>query len=200
MKILFLTNNPISGGLVEWLSNSADEVVSCDKEISQDNIMNILPDFIISYNYKYIIAEDIINKMMDKIINLHISYLPWNKGVAPNLWSFLDDTPKGVSIHLIDKGIDTGHILCQRLIKFKADKETLASSYAELNRSIQELFRDNWEKIKTFQLYPVPQRAGGSVHGIKDFSGVKHLLGEEGWNIRVPELLKRYKKFKNERN
>ncbi len=27
------------------------------------------------------------------IINLHISYLPWNKGAYPNVWSFIDETP-----------------------------------------------------------------------------------------------------------
>ena len=46
-------------------------------------------DFIISFGYRHIIKEDVINKFINKIINLHISYLPYNKGADPNLWSYL---------------------------------------------------------------------------------------------------------------
>ena len=38
---------------------------------------------------------------------MHISYLPFNRGAHPNYWSFKDNSPKGVTIHFIDNGIDT---------------------------------------------------------------------------------------------
>ena len=31
---------------------------------------------------------------MVSFINMHISYLPWNRGFSPNIWSFIDNTPK----------------------------------------------------------------------------------------------------------
>lgn len=46
-----------------------------------------------------------------------MSYLPYNKGTHPNYWSFIENTPKGVMIHEIDKGIDTGNIIVQKKIK-----------------------------------------------------------------------------------
>jgi len=65
--------------------------------IAIDYVMDLDPDFIISYGYRHIITPDIIDAMSDKvrgdrIINLHISYLPYNRGSDPNLWSWLNDT------------------------------------------------------------------------------------------------------------
>ncbi|MBQ3033656.1 MAG: hypothetical protein IJD28_04690 [Deferribacterales bacterium] len=59
----------------------------------------ITEDFIISFGYHYMVHKDIVKKFENKIINMHISYLPWNRGADPNLWSILENTPKGVTIH-----------------------------------------------------------------------------------------------------
>ena len=47
-----------------------------------------------------------------------MSYLPFNRGAHPNFWSFVDNTPSGVSIVEIDKGIDTGPVIYKKKIKF----------------------------------------------------------------------------------
>ena len=117
MKILFLSNNEISKPLAEWLKGRAD-VFEYSKRLYIDFLKKKDFDLIISYNYKYIITKDIIAHYPNKIINLHISYLPWNRGAYPNVWSILKNTPKGVSIHLIDQSIDTGDILFQKEVFF----------------------------------------------------------------------------------
>lgn len=194
MKILFLSNNEITYPLVEWLKNDKNEEVICStNRITPEYLKEILPDMIISYNYRYIIKEDVLEYYDKWIINLHISYLPWNKGVNPNLWSFLDDTPKGITIHLIDKGVDTGDILLQKRVYFDEEKKTLLSSYKELHVEIQSLFKINWENIKTKHLVPKRQSEEGSTHYIKDFEKVKDILSEEGWDISITELKRRYK-------
>ena len=53
-----------------------------------------------------------------KIINLHISYLPYNKGAHPNFWSFADNTPSGVTIHEVNENLDSGNIIFQKKIEF----------------------------------------------------------------------------------
>ena len=45
-------------------------------------------DLIISFGYKHIIKKEVISNSNIPIINLHISYLPWNKGAHLNFWSF----------------------------------------------------------------------------------------------------------------
>src|SRR3989338_5004694 len=108
IKILYLGN--VDSLLVGYLKSLGDEVLYTSSPISLDYVKEICPDFIISYGYSYIIKKDIINQYKDKIINMHISFLPYNRGADPNFWSFIEDTPKGVTIHYIDEGIDTGDI------------------------------------------------------------------------------------------
>ena len=75
-------------------------------------------DFIISFGFRKIISQNIINKLKKPIFNIHLSYLPFNRGAHPNFWSFIDNTPSGVSIHKIDKGIDTGDVILRKKIYF----------------------------------------------------------------------------------
>jgi len=45
--------------------------------------------------------------------------LPYNKGSHPNFWSFIENSPKGVSIHEIDEGIDTGKLIASKKLLLK---------------------------------------------------------------------------------
>ena len=160
MKILFLGGN-LSKSIFDWLILIGEDAIYTEEKINIDFIKKINPDFMISYNYKYKISSDIIKFMNNKIINLHISYLPYNKGTYPNIWSFLENTPRGVTIHYIDEGVDTGDIILQKKVIFDEDKETLKSSYEILHREIQTLFKENWERIKKEQIKPKKQTGGG---------------------------------------
>ena len=162
-----------------------------------DSMSKIEPDLIISYRYKYLIKPDIINRFMNSIINLHNSFLPWNRGTQPNFWSFLLDTPKGVTIHLINEGIDTGDILFQKRIEFNDGQETLRSSYEKLNISIQELFKNNWDRIKNKSYKFINQNSEGSIYYKKDFEKIRNILGPYGWDIPIKLLKKRYQKYLN---
>ena len=102
------------------------------------------------------------------IINMHISLLPWNRGSSPNLWSFIDNTPKGVTIHILDEGLDTGDVLLQKELYFDEQKETLASSYEKLNYEIVNLLQNNWAYIWEKNWKPSPQNNDGSSHTMND--------------------------------
>jgi methionyl-tRNA formyltransferase len=194
MKLLFLTNNEITKPLIEWLEQRAkEEVVLCSGKLTLSYVKSLSPYILISYNYRHIVTEDIINLMNGRIINLHISLLPWNRGADPNLWSFLEETPKGVTVHLIDKGIDTGDILLQEEIRLNEHTETLESSYKKLHAEIQKLFITNWDAIKNFEISPKPQFGKGSFHRSKDSAGIKSALGERLWSIPIYELKQKLK-------
>ena len=79
------------------------------------------------------------NYNQKNIINLHPSLLPWNKGYHSNFWSIYENTPKGVSIHLIDDGIDTGDIVAQSELTY-FDEDTLRTTYKKLRASMVNLF------------------------------------------------------------
>ena len=143
-------------------------------------------DFLISFGYRYIISKEILNYFKEKAINFHISYLPWNKGADPNLWSILENTPKGVTIHQIDYGLDTGKIYCQKEIFFECD-ETLKSTYEMLNNAIVQLFKEHWENIKNNNLKKYPQKGKGSYHKSSDKNEYMDLF-IDGWDTRIKDL------------
>lgn len=138
-------------------------------------------DWIISYGYRHIINQQIINASKNPIINLHISFLPFNRGAHPNYWSFKENTPKGVSLHFIDAGIDTGPILIQEKCTF--DKiDTLATSYLKLKSEIEELFYASFDKIIKGKLVAKPQTSLGTFHKKNDLpDGVD-------WNTNINDI------------
>lgn len=197
MKILFLTNNENTFDLVEWLKISGEEVVILGEKIDLFRVLKINPDFIISFNYRYIISSEIVERFSKKIINLHISYLPWNRGANPNLWSFIENTPKGVTIHYVDQGVDTGDILLQKEISFEDESLSLKDTYNILIDEIKDLFKQNWQFIKENKIIAKPQSIIGTFHTKKDFEKIKHLLDPEGWDISIRKLKERLKNYDN---
>lgn len=191
MKILFLGGN-MSKGISDWLERQGEVVIYRDDKVKIDDVKQTHPDMIISYNYKYIISKEIIDYVNGNAINLHISLLPWNRGYHPNVWSFLEDTPKGVTIHYINEGIDTGNIIVQKEIVIDEEKETLKSSYEILHRKIQSLFKENWNKIKKGEIISQPQMGGGSIHFRKEFTVFESFIREKGWDTPIREFKEQY--------
>ena len=144
--------------------------------MTPEYIKNNNVNFIISYNYRIIIKPDIIDLLPHRIINLHTSYLPYNRGASPNIWSFIENTPCGVTIHEIDSGIDTGNIIIQEEINYDYSKETLESTYIKSNEIIQELFKKYWLKIKNNEIIPQKQTGKGTFHLAKDLDKYKEIM------------------------
>lgn len=170
--IVFLTNNANTLSLYHWLQDN-ETIYLYSEPISDDFINNLKPRLIISYNYSFLINSNCIEQMKGRIINLHISLLPWNRGSNPNFWSFIENTPKGVSIHLISPKLDQGAIIFQEEIKFDEEVETLRSSYKKLNFLIQELFKKNWDSINEEHYITFKQSGPGSYHTKSDY--IKYL-------------------------
>lgn len=168
--VLLLTNNRNALKLYDMLSEMGEPVEIYSDILSADMLIQMKPAIIVSYNYKHIIRENIISLMENKIINLHTSYLPWNKGSDPNFWSFIDNTPKGVAIHKVDTHLDTGNLLYQKEIIFDENIETFRTSYKKLNDEIVSLLCENWEHIKNGITTPAMQNIGGSYHKRSDFN------------------------------
>lgn len=184
-KILIL--GPPRQSLISFFNSRNFEVFCFQGKVSVELAKRF--DCILSYGYRYILPDDVLNNINNKIINLHISFLPWNRGADPNLWSFLDDTPKGVSIHYIDNGIDTGDILIQKELFFDVENETLSSSYDTLCNEIEYLLFHSWHDIRNKNMPVMKQaRESGSFHKLKDKERFMYLL-TEGWNTPVSNLV-----------
>jgi len=185
MNVLFLgkTPSPIFDILLEYECQVFEQQGPINVAFLEMNSI----DFVVSYRYRHIVNRSIIEYLNGRIINLHISMLPWNRGADPNLWSFLDDTPKGVTIHYIEEGLDTGEILVQKEISYDVN-ETLLATYDRLSAEIEDLFRLHWPDIVTGSLKPFPQIGHGSYHRTVDKERFLHLL-ENGWDTPVKNLV-----------
>jgi methionyl-tRNA formyltransferase len=179
MRVLFLgaPDSPILAHLRE---------AGIDVTQTADKISDQTADLIVSHGYRHILSEATLDRF-PVAINLHISYLPWNRGADPNFWSWLEDTPKGVTIHHVDAGIDTGDVIARREVGFEGDEWTLAASYARLQDELVDLFREVWPLVREGRAPRTPQEGDGTFHRSAERARYDELL-TEGWNTPVAEL------------
>jgi methionyl-tRNA formyltransferase len=144
------------------------------------------PALLVSHGYRRIIRAPVLERFPGRVINLHISLLPYNRGTDPNLWSALEGTPAGVTIHFVDEGVDTGDVIAQREVAL-SDDETLASSYTRLQEEMAALLREQWPAIRAGTCARVPQTGPATAHRAADRAAVEHLLSR-GWDTPLGEL------------
>lgn len=150
MNILFL--GYCDKELIDFITDKGDTVYQTDEKIDEWDYLPV--EFIISYSYRYLIPGGVLESVPSA--NLHISYLPWNRGADPNFWSFKDNTPKGVTIHKMDEGIDTGPILAQKIVIFSKEENTFRKTYDRLQIEIKSLFKEYWHLIRVSHIKPIP--------------------------------------------
>lgn len=184
LKILYL--GPPSERVLGALESAGDSASVREDAIGAHEDSHADVDFIVSFGYRHILGPAIVSRFRGRAVNLHISLLPWNRGADPNLWSVLEDTPKGVTIHLIDEGVDTGDILAQETVTLDA-LDTLRTSYARLSAAVEALFCRLWPDLRAGRVRARPQPPGGTFHRKKDRAQVEHLLSA-GWDTPLREL------------
>jgi dTDP-4-amino-4,6-dideoxyglucose formyltransferase len=193
LRILLLSNNPVSAPLAEWLEANGENVTRVDQPLSPPMLDEAQPDWLVSYTYRHMIRPWVLDRLPGRVVNLHISLLPHNRGADPNLWSFIDGTPKGVTLHEVDAGLDTGRLLAQRELHFDPEQVSLGESYDQLNQAIVSLFCDSWHTLVSGEIEPVVQPAGGSLHRRAELDPHRWILERYGWGItpaRFIELMK----------
>jgi len=132
-------------------------------------------DIGVSILFDYILKPDTIARFPQGVINLHPSLLPFNRGQYPNVWSIVEGTPSGVTLHYIDEGIDTGDIIAQHRVEV-APVDTGATLYEKLEHAGLEVFKANWPKIVAGQAPRSPQGdAVGTYHRTRDVDAIDRI-------------------------
>jgi methionyl-tRNA formyltransferase len=151
-------------------------------------------DFILSFGFRKIISENIIKKIKKPIFNIHLSYLPFNRGAHPNFWSFIENTPAGISIHKIDEGIDTGNIILRKKINFNIKLKkfsTFKKTYNYLFLEAEKFFKKNFNKIYNKKYIKILNKKKGTFHYKKDLP-----KWMKNWNINISLAKRNYLKKK----
>ncbi|MBN9387283.1 MAG: methionyl-tRNA formyltransferase [Chloroflexi bacterium] len=99
-----------------------------------------------------------------KCINVHASLLPAYRGASPVAQALLDGLEKtGVTIMLMEKGLDTGPILTQVITPIAPD-ETQETLLAKLAHDGAELLVETLPRWATGEITPQPQDSSLATH------------------------------------
>ena len=170
-------------------------------------------DLVVLYGYRHIVRRDVLASSSFPIINLHISYLPFNRGAHPGFWCFYDGTPCGVTVHEVDAGLDTGPVLAQQLVDIDPWVSTFDDAYWRLRSSVESLFWDLLPAIEDGSAKGRRQLGTGSSHRAaqlpQSFSGWGVVIGPEierlhqlraDEDARAQELISRIEQVRSSNN
>ncbi len=152
-----------------------------------EQLRDLLPSVGLSVYFGYILRRPFLDLFVNGVVNLHPSYLPFNRGAYPNVWSIIDATPAGVTLHFIDEGVDTGAILAQERVPV-TPTDTGATLYRKLELSAVELLRSRWSDFRAGCLTPLSQSsAKGTLHRRADVARLDYIDLDRSY--RASELI-----------
>jgi methionyl-tRNA formyltransferase len=121
------------------------------------------PDFLVTVYWAHLISPEAIAAARRGTVNFHPALLPVNRGWYPHVWSIVDGSPTGVTLHAIDATADTGPVWAQREVPL-TPYDTAGTIYARLQDEIVDLFREVWPDIVAGTIEPVPQDDARAVY------------------------------------
>ncbi len=126
------------------------QVASVNSDECIELIKKINPELVI-VNGTRIISQSVLNATLVKFINIHAGITPKYRNVHGAYWAIVNNDMEncGVTVHLVDKGIDTGNIIYQEKITI-TEKDNfstypflqLAEGIVLLKRAINDFFNN----------------------------------------------------------
>ena len=181
IQAIFLGTNPAGEKVYDWLNRRDDvEVLALLTEKEQLSLIrDIEPDIVIASGFEHKVPGDIIEVPEKGLVNLHPSFLPYNRGAHPYIWPIVEDTPAGVSVHYMNEEIDEGPVIDRREVEIRPD-DTAESLYERLQEEQFQHFKENWEEAKEGIEGRQQKLERGSVRYRDDLDELCELdLGEE---------------------
>lgn len=115
------------------------------------------PDLIIVVAFGQILPRPLLDIPPRGCINVHASLLPFYRGAAPINWALINgEQETGVTIMLLDEGIDTGDILLQEAIPILVT-DNASSLHDKLAHLGAKLLDKTLDLLAKGALKPVPQ-------------------------------------------
>lgn len=126
-------------------------------------------------------------------VNVHRSYLPYNRGLDPLQWAVVDGTPAGVTVHLMTEAIDAGDIIAQAEMPVLPtdgadDLEARADALAFV------LFQSCWPRLRSGDLAGTPQdEALATYHSLAECNALRRLDRDATMKVgRLLDILRSY--------
>lgn len=127
-------------------------------------------DLLLSVYYTQLFRSEFLEAIHGPCLNFHPSLLPRHRGVAPLIWAIAEgDSYTGLTVHLIDPGIDTGSVLWQHRMPIHPD-ETGYELHRKMANLVQGTAAEVIRTVRGGRSLPDPQAQSGdaSYHSRRD--------------------------------
>lgn len=164
--------------ILEACGVGGDAVVEASR-LEEPHVLDVIramrADVGVSILFGYILRRPLLEMLPAGCVNLHPSFLPYNRGAHPNVWSIIDGTPAGASLHYIDESIDTGDIVAQTPVEVEP-VDTGKTLHHKCEVAAFELFQRAWPQIVDGTAPRRPQDPGqGTSHRVRDLAAVESI-------------------------
>ncbi|NOI82330.1 hypothetical protein F0237_16805 [Vibrio tubiashii] len=120
------------------------------------------PEFIFMMSYAPLIPQEMIEKV--KFINVHGALLPRYRGMHGGTWALINGEEKaGYTIHLVDKGIDSGPIYFQSSVDVGIS-DTIVTVREKIKFSFEENILSQLKDIYNNGVSAVAQNENDAIH------------------------------------
>ena len=159
------------------------------EKVKDQSFMELLqklrPEMIVVAAFGQILPKAVIDYPPLKCLNIHPSLLPKYRGAAPLNWQIIrGETKTGVTIMLMDEGMDSGDILTQEETQLEAT-ETYGELHDRLARLGATLLTNTIERVVTGIAQKKPQDASGVTIAPR----LKKETGKINWQNNVSDIV-----------
>ncbi len=128
-----------------------------------DSLRAIAPEMIVVAAYGQILPREVLTLPAFGCVNIHASLLPSYRGAAPINWAIIrGEAETGVTLMLMDEGLDTGDILARERIAI-GDRDTAGSVTEKLSDLGARMIVDALPQIASGKLRPQAQDHGSAT-------------------------------------
>jgi methionyl-tRNA formyltransferase len=143
------------------------------------------PEMVVLVAFGQILPRDIIDYPPLKCLNIHPSLLPKYRGAAPLNWQIINgETKTGISIMIMDEGMDSGDILLQEESHLDST-ETYGELHDHLAIRGAALLIKTIEQIINGTAKRISQNASGATLAPR----LKKETGKINWNNKVSDIV-----------
>ncbi len=164
---------------------------SLRREEAIEQLRALHPDVIVVAAYGQILRRPVLEIPPHGLLNIHASLLPRWRGAAPVQAAILaGDRETGVSIMLIDEGLDTGPVLARRATPI-SDFDTAGTLSDRLAVMGAELLSEVLPRWLRGEITPEPQDEAQATYAPR----IEKEMGRLDWSLPAVDLWRRVRAF-----
>lgn len=164
---------------------------SLKKKQAQQHLRDLAPDVMVVVAYGEILRRAVLDIPPHGALNVHGSLLPRHRGAAPIAGALLaGDTQTGVTIMLMDEGMDTGPILTTHTIPISSD-DTRGTLFERLSTLGANLLAETLPRWLAGQIEPQAQNHDAATYTRL----IEKQDGKLDWNKSANQLANQIRAF-----